>query len=94
MVKILAKYLQRSSFLVSCRFTKIQTLRILTNDFETPYYSEHPPSSGFFLWSEFVTERCFSKGHPVPVAKEFDKYLQKNSIFKKVTDIQLEFHKN
>ena len=52
------------------------------------------PSSGFFLQFETVTERCTSKGRPVPVAKEFDKYLKKNLIFKKVTDIQLEFHKN
>ena len=50
------------------------------------------PSSDFFLQS--VTERLSSKGHPVPVAKEFDKYLKKNLIFKKVTDTQLEFHKN
>ena len=64
----------------------MQTLRILNKDLETPYYP-------VFYGLKLSLKGFFWKDRPVPVAKEFDKYLQKNLIFKKVTDILLEFHK-
>ena len=83
MVKILAKYLQRRSFSLKLQVYENTNSKNYNQRFGNTLLL-WKLSSVFFLWSETVTERCSTKGRPVLAAKEFDKYLEKNLIFKKV----------